>query len=253
MVAGDCPCGASGNHRGPRICPGPALPNTLIAMQHALRRMRLRSPRHSRPMPGMRPSPRKGKLHPLKLRRLTSASLLLLVATVGCASSGTLPSPLSAAESHRWSDTRLGYTVGVEPYYSPGYSDALLTALQNTNLFVSVKPLDRYTTPPTLIASVEEPYYGGVATIPIWTVLSLGIVPTVVHESFGYDFSLRFSDDERHRYDVRYVCYSTTILGWIALFEALSPDVGLGDIERNERFRGRLALAILNTLPSVGK
>ena len=192
-----------------------------------------------------------GKLHPVK-RLLTSAFLLLLVATVGgCVASGTLPPRLSDAESHRWANTRLSYTVGVEPCQWPDYSNALLAAIQSTNLFTSVKPVGQCTTPPKLIARVEEQYYGGDATIPIWTILSLGIVPTVVHESFGYDFSLRFSDDERHRHHVRYVCDSTTTLGWISLPEALSPNVTLGDIRKSERFRGRLALAILKALPSV--
>jgi len=179
-------------------------------------------------------------------------SLSTLLAAVGCASN-TLPPPLSATESRRWADGHLDYTVGVEAYHWHAYSDALLTALRGTNLFASVKPLDECATPPMIIARVEDPYNGGVATIPVWTFLSLGIVPTVVHEGFGYDFSLRFSSDQRHPYHVRYVFLSTTTGGWIALPEAMSPNVALWSCERSERFRGRLALAILDSLPSVKK
>src|SRR5277367_5562253 len=103
----------------------------------------------------MRRGSREGKISSVKRGLLITVSLLLLLVTVGCAS-GTLPLPLSAEELHRWSDTHLGYTVGVEPYRWPTYSNGLLAALQGTHLFISVRPLDQCTTPPTLIARVEE-------------------------------------------------------------------------------------------------
>jgi hypothetical protein len=171
--------------------------------------------------------------------------LLLLFNTFGCVS-GTLPPPLSTSELHILSENQPVYTVGVEAYHWRAYSDGLVSSLRSTNVFSSVVLLDDCKTPPDIIARVEEPYNGGVATIPIWTILTLGIVPTVVQESFGYDFSLQFRNDGARKYNVRYVCRSITTGGWIALVEALSPDVTLGCVECSKRFNDRLALAILN-------
>lgn len=185
----------------------------------------------------------------MKLATLYCLSILMATA-VGCVSS-TLPSPLSAAESNRWSVTHLSATVGVETYHCSAYSDSLVTALQNTHLFASVKPLNQCAAPPTLIARIEEPYNGGVATIPIWTFLTLGIVPTVEDESVGYDFSLRLYESGDKHAHIRYICPTTTTGGWIALLEALSPDMTWGSCEWSDRFRGRLALAVLDQLPSI--
>ena len=165
----------------------------------------------------------------------------------GCGSS-TLPPPLTRAQTQRWQSTHLDQTVGVEPYRLSAYSDALLTALRNTHLFASVNLLQDCPATPTLIARVNQPYNGGVATIPIWSALTLGIVPTVAHESFGYDFSLQPTGGNGAKRFIQYACPSTTTLGWVALFQALSPDVELWSCERSDRFRGRLALAILDQL-----
>jgi hypothetical protein len=171
--------------------------------------------------------------------------LFLTTFVVGCASS-TLPAALSRADANRWADAHIDATVGVEVYHWHAYSDALQTALQGTHLFASVKPLDQCATPPTHIARVEEPYNGGVATLPIWTFLTLGIIPTVVNESAGYDFSLQLSTNPNKQTHVRYTCPTTTTLGWIALPELFFPDMTWGNCEWSDRFRGHLALAVLD-------
>ncbi|HSH93607.1 MAG TPA: hypothetical protein VK968_05645 [Roseimicrobium sp.] len=146
----------------------------------------------------------------------------------------------------------MSYTVGVEAYDWPAYSDSLLNALQSTHLFKEVRPLKDFDTPPTFIARVEEPYYGGTATIPIFTILTLGIIPTVVPESFGYDFSLTATDGSGASCHVRDTFKSTTTLGWLAMFKAMSPDVSLLPPDRSDRAYGRLAIAILDQLPAPG-
>jgi hypothetical protein len=184
-------------------------------------------------------------MNQIRARHLFSCALLLTLASCVC---GTLPPSLSSAESNRCKSTHLNYTVGVEPFHYPAYSNDLLIALRDTHLFISVKPLDECTTPPVLVAKVDEEDYGGVATIPFWTFLSLGVVPAEVNEGYGYHCSFRFSDDTEHRYLVRYDFRSHEVMGWLALFELLSPNVGW-DVERSDRFRGRFALTVLDHLP----
>jgi hypothetical protein len=172
---------------------------------------------------------------------------LALLSSAGCASS-TLPAALSAAETRRWNGARFDEVVAVEPFRLPVYSDELTSALRDTHLFSVVERLGDGKRPPTLIARVEDPYSGGVATIPIWTFLTLGIVPTVVREGFGYHFSLRRSDGSQQPAYVNYEFRSTDTLGWVALFELLSPDIEWASPERSDRFHGRLALAILDKI-----
>ena len=163
----------------------------------------------------------------------------------GCGSS-TLPPRLTAAESARWAAGRNGFTVGVERFRYPAYSDALLRDLRGTRLFADVRPAGDWPNPPDLVARVEAADNGGVATIPIWTGLTLGVVPTVVRESSNVDFSLRRSGTDAPPWRVVLREPTTTTLGWLALPELLSPDVSWGDPEGSDRFRGRLALAILD-------
>jgi len=143
------------------------------------------------------------------------------------------------------------FTVGVETYTYPAYSDALVKALRDTGLFVRVDHLERFSRPPALVARVERQIYGDSA-IPIWTFLTLGLVPTTLEESFGYAFSLSRPGQEEHRIPVEYSYRGRTTLGWEGLFLRLTPNYS-ADPERSPRFRGRLALAILDHQDDIRK
>jgi hypothetical protein len=181
--------------------------------------------------------------------------LILLLVTIatfggGCASS-TLPPDLSTAEKATLKTARMAFTVGVETYKFPAYSDALVKALRNTGVFVRVDHLERFSSPPALVARVEREIYGSSA-IPLWTLLTLGLVPTKTEESFGYAFSLSHPDLESRRIPVEYSYRGRTTLGWEGLFLRLSPNYSI-DPETSQRFRGRLALAILGHEDEIGK
>jgi hypothetical protein len=181
--------------------------------------------------------------------------LILLLVTIatfggGCASS-TLPPALSATEKARLKTARMAFTVGVETYQSPAYSDALVKALRDTGVFVRVDHLERFSSPPALVARVEREIYGSSA-IPLWTLLTLGLVPTTTEESFGYAFSLSRPGQEAHRIPVEYSYRGRTTLGWEALFLRLTPNYSI-DPESSPRFRDRLALAILDHEDEIGK
>ena len=181
--------------------------------------------------------------------------LILLLVTMatfggGCASTA-LPPVLSATEKATLKTARMEFTVGVETYTYPAYSDALVKALRDTGLFVRVDHLERFSRPPALVARVERQIYGDSA-IPIWTFLTLGLVPTKTEESFGYAFSLSRPGQEEHRIPVEYSYRGRTTLGWEGLFLRLTPNYS-ADPERSPRFRGRLALAILDHQDDIRK
>jgi hypothetical protein len=181
--------------------------------------------------------------------------LILLLVTMatfggGCACS-TLPPDLSATEKIRLKTAPMAFTVGVETYKFPAYSDALVKALRNTGVFVRVDHLERFSSPPALVARVEREIYGSSA-VPLWTLLTLGLVPTTTEESFGYSFSLSRPGQEAQRVPVEYSYRGRTTLGWEALFLRLTPNYSI-DPESSPQFRGRLSLAILDHEDDIGK
>ena len=181
--------------------------------------------------------------------------LILLLVTMatfggGCACS-TLPPALSATEKIRLKTAPMAFTVGVETYKFPAYSDALIKALRNTGVFVRADHLERFSSPPALVARVEREIYGSSA-IPLWTLLTLGLVPTTTEESFGYSFSLSRPGQEAQRVPVEYSYRGRTTLGWEALFLRLTPNYSI-DPESSPQFCGRLSLAILDHEDDIGK
>jgi hypothetical protein len=173
---------------------------------------------------------------------------------VGCASS-TLPPSLSETEKARVDTARLPFSVGVETYKYPAYSDGLVKALRNTGIFVRVDHLERFSSPPSLVARVEREIYGS-PVIPFATLLSFGLIPTTIEERFGYSFSLSRSESEAQRVPIEYSYEARTTLGWVAMFHGLAPGYSVFfpfDPENSRRFRGRLALAILDHTGEIGK
>jgi len=172
---------------------------------------------------------------------------------VGCGSS-TLPPRLTAAERARLKGAHLPFTVGVERHRYPAYSDALVKALRRTKVFDRVDHLDQFSTPPALVARVEREIYGS-TMIPAATLLSFGLAPTTTEESFGYAFSLSPTREDAQRVPIEYSYRGRTTLGWVAMFHGLVPGYSVFpfDPERSRRFRGRLALAILDRADDITK
>jgi hypothetical protein len=179
---------------------------------------------------------------------LVSALLVLMVLETGCVGWGctSLPPKLSQAEEAKWKAAHLPYTVGVVRHEAPPYSEALVAALRNTGLFVEVDHLDRLSNAPNLMARIEDIPSGNTA-IPTWTLLTLGVIPFRGDERYGYVFSLSAPGDSESSLSLGYMYTSHFTLGWIALFEGLSPNVNSfpSDPRNSVRFRGRMALAIL--------
>jgi hypothetical protein len=179
-----------------------------------------------------------------------AAVLALPLLASGCIgwASASLPPALTENERAIVVDARLPLTVGVERVRrAPVGSDRLLDALRATALFDHVAPLSEFSTPPDLVARVDDrlaPSNSGM--IPLWTIVTLGIVPSSKDESWGWGFTLG-PPDRNDPVAIAYVHTGRTTLGWVALVDGLLPDrTGFPFSPRgSSRMTDRLKLAIL--------
>jgi len=170
-------------------------------------------------------------------------SLTLIVGFTGGCTSSTLPPQITSEQRALLQRTRIDVTIGVEDYQAPIYSENLTKTLGRTHLFTRVDRLANFTTPPDLVARVEEEIYG-TATIPVWTGLSLGIVPTTVSEMHGYSFSLSRSGTAAPRIPIRFAYTGPTTFGWWAVVLNLSPNRTMRDVDSHPRFAEAFAWEI---------
>jgi hypothetical protein len=167
----------------------------------------------------------------------------------GCGSTA-LPPRITADQRALLGRTHFSLTVGVEEYEAPVYSDRLLKALTKAHLFAHVDHLKSFSTPPDVVARIEERIYG-TATIPILTGLSLGIIPTTVDEDHGYSFSLSPPNAGAPRVRIRFVYSGPTMLGWWAVVLNALPDRTMRDVDGHPRFIESLGWQIASNRDAI--
>jgi hypothetical protein len=200
--------------------------------------------KRSRALAMIRPRPRsparKKKWTPTC--QATFAGLTLL--TLGGCSSETLPPALSEDQLKAIAAKHFKATVGVRRYNAQVYSDNLIDYLRKTQLFDEVAPLESFQTAPTFVARVDRGIYG-TATIPIFTAITFGIIPTIISEEHGVEFSLVPGSRPRTPIAIRFSYMGPSTLGWWAFYRALSPNETLGPADSHARFIQSLAWHIV--------
>jgi hypothetical protein len=172
----------------------------------------------------------------------TFAGLTLL--TLGGCVSETLPPALTEDQIKAIAATHFKATVGVRRYNAQVYSDYLINYLRKTQLFDEVAPLESFQTAPTFVARVDRGIYG-TATIPIFTAMTFGIIPTIINEEHGLEFSLVPSSRPRTPIAIRFSYKGLSTLGWWAFYRALRPNETLGPADQRARFVQSLAWHIV--------
>ena len=189
-------------------------------------------------------------------RRKLLAAVGLLAALVGIAVGGgcgsfSLPPKPTDAQLAVLRTTHFRAKVGVEPYKYPVYSERLISDLRSTGLFDAVELLDQIDKP-SLVARVERPVYGK-ATIPFWTIVTLGIVPTTVEEEHGHAFSLRPVSHSEAPVLIDYTYRGPSTLGWVAFFLNFSPNRSGDNPIETPHFREGLAVAVSSRREQITK
>jgi hypothetical protein len=181
--------------------------------------------------------------------------LLSLVSTTallsGCVSQA-LPPALSRAQAQRLRELPLPVSVGVVRHRYPVYSERLAASLRASNVFERVAPLESFSRPPDLVATIEREVYGSTA-IPAAFLLSAGVLPSTANESHGYVFALAPASNRSRKTLVDAHYRGKTTLGLPGLFIAASPHYSVSRPERSRRYRELLAYRTLSALrPETG-
>ena len=190
-----------------------------------------------------------------QMRRPLSAAILAVIAlgTTGCVGlgSGSLPPRANAAERARLKDAHLPITIGVA---TNAGGAMVISRLRKTRLFDAVDYVDRLPSPPCVLAQFEHTPYG-TATIPISSLLTFGIVPTIVREPLSFGCTFYSPHHPEQRVKVAYLYHCRTTLGWIAPLLALSSNVVMipWAPDEHRRFYDHLSLAILDHAEEILK
>jgi hypothetical protein len=147
--------------------------------------------------------------------------IIIAFALSGCAAS-RLPERLPESSMQIIQSVEFPFSIAVEKYKYPVYSEELKTNLSNTKNFKMVENANQISKS-DLVAKVEDRIYG-TACIPWLTFITLGIVPTIAKENHGDSFSLSSPDNPNNKVMITFRYRSTTVLGWAGLFLNLHPD-----------------------------
>jgi hypothetical protein len=134
--------------------------------------------------------------------------------------------------------------VGVTRDNAQVYSDYLINYPRKTQLFDEVAPLESFQRATTFVARVDRGIYG-TPTVPVFTAITLGVIPTTVDEEHGLEFSLVPSSPPRTPTAIRFSYKGPSTSGWWAFHRALSPNETLGSADSSARFVQGLAWHIV--------
>ncbi|MFL6194680.1 MAG: hypothetical protein ACJ75H_10955 [Thermoanaerobaculia bacterium] len=181
-----------------------------------------------------------------------NARFLLIVPLLvlyGCGSS--LPPPrltgLQAATVDRIPAGSLG-VVAVE-VERPIHAENLRAMLERTRLFKSAVLAGEAAETPDYVARITDrcSYRRG-GFIPLWSILTLGVVPTFSRMELAYAFTLRETATGR---EARIPCEISSVqgIGWLPAAMNVLPGWTYQDPEESKRFERRLAYAIVSRTP----
>jgi hypothetical protein len=179
--------------------------------------------------------------------------ILVLLAAHGCGAM-TAPLPLTSAERARLDAAQFELTLGIGEHHAPWGRDDLVATLARRRLFQRVDRLEAFNAPPDLSAKVLV--FGNPDNkLPIWTFLTLGLVPTVGRGFDGVTVTLA-SPATKRTLEVRIEQQDLIVVGWAGL-AMLTASEWVPSSSYNARMFDRIASELaaraeaIETLPLV--
>lgn len=179
----------------------------------------------------------------------------VLAGMTGACGAYRRPIPPSDGERRLLESTPIPYDVSVVPWTQEAgavrgqdpdaYAHSLATLLKASGAFRSSRFDPRHETDADLSATSTGIHCNS-AVIPIWSILSLGIVPTVTEDEYCEGMVLRSArtpSSSSVEIEIRHK--GTVVMGWFAIPLGFLPGWSHGDMEDDSRYRERFRLSIL--------
>ena len=168
---------------------------------------------------------------------------LLALTSLGCASS-RLPPRLSPLEHATVEQLGLPLTVGVAPEKVSVYHRRLIEDLRATGAFEQVELLTDLPDP-DLVVELDR-YISGTmnAIIPLFSIISFGVIPTRFNEEHGQAFTVTAPGCEHDGVSIDFSYEGKATMGWAALAVNVSRNYTVREIRNTDRYQDGLALAI---------
>ncbi len=185
--------------------------------------------------------------------RLPRPQLLGLVAglfVLTACGSMHVPPRLNRSEAATLSAAHLDLKVGVR---ESSWSPRLIEILSGSGLFREVQPLAAAGDVDLIAEPAERCSYHRGGFIPMFTALSLGIIPQWQHTEFGY--AIAFSTPAQPERKVVIPCGpgGTIVVGWLGTLLNPLPGWTLADPEQSPGYRERVALEIGRAAPALAE
>jgi len=168
----------------------------------------------------------------------------------------TRPPRITRSQRALIKSTHFSLSVGVEKditledganFEALGSQRDLVRAMQRSGLFDRVDRLGVFKEPPDLVARVDGDAPSPPATIPLASLVTLGLFPTWYKEESGLPFSLRrpgtaLTGPALH---IRYIYAGHSLEGWLAVPLNLLPNHTWHDLDEDPRFVDHFAWEIV--------
>jgi hypothetical protein len=194
----------------------------------------------------------------MTLRKIVIGVALILFVIAGAAGgcgAHRRPPALTAEERALLSEPPLPFSVSIVPWdpataprkgaNPDAYAKILADLAIPSGAFRDVRR-EQAASPQADLVAMSTGAYCNSAVIPLFTIISLGIVPTTWEETDCEGMTLRAAKirlDGSVRVDVRYT--GRAIMGWAAVFIGALPGWAYGDVRGDSRYRARFRLEVI--------
>lgn len=168
-----------------------------------------------------------------------------LAGLLSACGSQQLPRPLSPAERLEVRATTIPAVVGVLPSRGQEHEENLRRILDESGLFRRVAlAADLDQAPDLAVVITGRCDRNPTTLVPMFTWLTLGLLPTWVHDGQGYEISFHPPADGRRRVAIACGPDRAIAFGWLAAPLNVLPGWTLTDPEKHPRYAHRLALEV---------
>ncbi len=187
--------------------------------------------------------------------------LIIFTTLIGGCGAQRRPPKLTLTEGSVINIAPLNLTVGIEKSINPARTNELLNALRNTKIFKQVDLLKNYTQSPDLVA--EYKYLDAANPIPLFTIISLGIIPTIFDNYVNQQVIFHNTAKTKKTGPIDFSYRGKTVMGIASIFFYLIPGWGVSGgylssilnygyrFENDERFYNRLKSRLVNKFPAL--